>query len=209
MNQPIKYPRTYHLPWSPGVTKDDKIITSLDTLINSKEIVITEKMDGENTTLYRDYIHNRSLDYIKPHPSRGYIKELHSVIKQDIPPNWRICGENLYAKHSIHYTNLPTYFLVFSIWNEYNQCLSWGKTLEYCSLLNLQPVPIIYTGPWNIDFIKSIKLNKDQEGYVIRVESSFHYDQFSTSIVKYVRANHVTTSSHWLNQVVIPNRLMK
>lgn len=43
----IKYPRTYHLPWSPGTTKDDRIMKDIDTLLNN-EVVITLKMDGEN-----------------------------------------------------------------------------------------------------------------------------------------------------------------
>lgn len=36
-------------------------------------VVITEKMDGENTTLYRDGLHARSLDS-RHHPSRNWVK---------------------------------------------------------------------------------------------------------------------------------------
>ena len=43
----IKYPRTFHLPWSPGATSDDKMLKSIEHFIG-KEVVITEKMDGEN-----------------------------------------------------------------------------------------------------------------------------------------------------------------
>ncbi len=46
MNTRIKYPRTFHLPWSPGLTKDDKRIENLDGFIG-REVVVTEKMDGE------------------------------------------------------------------------------------------------------------------------------------------------------------------
>ena len=45
-----KYPRTYHVPWSPGATSDDKKLPEqwfyADGWAGS-EIVITEKMDGE------------------------------------------------------------------------------------------------------------------------------------------------------------------
>lgn len=42
-----KYPRTPHLPWSPGATSDDKYISSFESF-RGKQIVVTEKMDGEN-----------------------------------------------------------------------------------------------------------------------------------------------------------------
>ena len=40
----VKFPRTYHLPFSPGVGSDDKIISSLESLLG-KEVVVTEKME--------------------------------------------------------------------------------------------------------------------------------------------------------------------
>jgi hypothetical protein len=43
----VKYPRTWHLPWSPGITKDDRVIPSCDQFVG-KNIVVTVKMDGEN-----------------------------------------------------------------------------------------------------------------------------------------------------------------
>ncbi|MGC5412734.1 RNA ligase family protein, partial [Streptomyces sp. DT225] len=55
------YPRTPHLPWSPGATSDDVRMTDLAALAGT-EVVVTEKLDGENTTLYADGLHARSLD---------------------------------------------------------------------------------------------------------------------------------------------------
>ena len=55
----VKYPRTPHLPFSQGVTSDDKIIQTLNYFVG-EEIVITEKMDGENTTMGHNYTHARS-----------------------------------------------------------------------------------------------------------------------------------------------------
>lgn len=42
-----KYPRTRHLPSSPGATSDDKFISDFSGF-KGKKVVITEKMDGEN-----------------------------------------------------------------------------------------------------------------------------------------------------------------
>jgi hypothetical protein len=126
----VKYPRTPHLPWSPGKTNDDKLIESL-VGFEGKNVTVTVKCDGENTTLYQNYLHARSLDY-SSHPSRTWLKSFHANFAHNVPEGWRICGENLYAKHSIKYSNLESYFLVFSIWNEQNVCLSWDDTIEWC-----------------------------------------------------------------------------
>jgi len=40
----IKYPRTYHLPDSPGRTSDDKVIQDISPFLNQLHVV-TEKMD--------------------------------------------------------------------------------------------------------------------------------------------------------------------
>ena len=52
----VKYPRTYHLPWSHGRTKDDRGFDDMSSFIG-KEVVVTIKMDGEQTTMYKDHIH--------------------------------------------------------------------------------------------------------------------------------------------------------
>lgn len=114
----VKYPRTNHVPWSPGMNDDDRMHENMNHF-SGKVVVVTEKMDGENTTMYSDYIHARSIDG-RNHPSRNWVKNYWSTISQDIPEHWRICGENLYAEHSISYDNLETYFYGFSIWNEKN-----------------------------------------------------------------------------------------
>lgn len=197
----VKYPRTYHLPWSPGVGKDDRVLDSLETL--------ADKMDGENTTLYNDYIHARSLTY-SSHPSRTAVKRLHASIAHEIPEGWRICGENLTAKHSIHYKNLSDFFLVFSVWDENNLCLSWPETEVWASLLGLKTVPVLYSGKWSEtikDLYKNTVDGDDCEGYVVRRKEAFHYSQFKYLVAKYVRTNHVTSDNHWIHAPMVANEL--
>lgn len=59
-----KYPRTPHLPFSLGMTSDDKVASeqTLAHLRSGIELVVTEKMDGGNLTFYRDGFHGRSLE---------------------------------------------------------------------------------------------------------------------------------------------------
>lgn len=210
MEKLYKYPRTLHLPWSPGATNDDKIMSDLSPMIG-KSVVVTEKMDGENTTMLRDRIHARSLDS-NDHPSRHWVKGLWGTIKHEIPDGWRICGENLYARHSIGYTGLPTYFMVFSIWNDANECLSWKETIEVCQILNLTPVPLIremtFDEKWLREYAESMD-TQVKEGFVVRNTESFHYDAFKNNVAKWVREDHVTSDSHWMFQEIVPNELMK
>jgi hypothetical protein len=203
-----KYPRTFHLPWSMGATSDDKVLKRCDAFIG-REVVATEKMDGENTSMYSDHFHARSLDSAH-HPSRDAVKALWGYLRYHIPEGWRICGENLYAQHSIAYDNLKSYFYVFSVWNEDNVCLSWDETVEWCAILGLVHVPVLYRGTFSEDLIKPLwnesKLDT-VEGYVVRSAKSFHYDTFANNVAKFVRPNHVQTDQHWMHAGITPNKL--
>lgn len=205
-----KYPRTLHLPWSLGATDDDLILPDADALFAGKEVVITEKMDGENTTMYPDHIYARSLDS-GYHPSRTWVKNLHGRIAHDIPEGWRIVGENLQAQHAIAYNDLESYFLVISIWDEANNCLSWDDTLEWTDLLGLTTVPVLAQGAWKtVELPISVHTEDDKiEGYVIRNAASFSYSDYQQNVAKYVRPNHVTADSqNWFAKPIVPNKLL-
>lgn len=205
-----KYPRTYHFSWSEGATSDDKVLDDISSFYNMKSVVVTEKFDGECTSIYKDYLHARSIDY-SPHPSRTWIKSFHAQICNDIPEGWRICGENLYAKHSIKYSNLETYFFVFSIWNDKNECLSWKDTIEWCNLIGLKTVPVMYEGPFDPilikDLYKPIIAGNECEGYVVRNSDSFSYSSFRKNVAKFVRKSHVKTTEHWMHSKLEINGL--
>lgn len=194
----MKYPRTFHLPWSLGITDDDKI-GSTEHLIG-KEIVVMEKMDGENTTIYPDgRYHARSLD------SSGYpwqapmlndvLPVLYSESGCILKPNQRVCGENMYARHSIPYENLKSWFYAFSVWEE-DMCLSFDDVLR----TGFEIPPIMYEGVYDESILKEIASSLDTEkceGYVVRNKNAFHYNDFKYNVMKFVRSNHVTTDIHW------------
>lgn len=205
-----KYPRTPHLPFSHGRTSDDRVLSSLDHF-QGHEVVVTIKMDGENTSLYRDGFHARSLDS-RHHPSRDWLARFHSTFAHDIPDGWRICGENLYARHSLGYDALPSYFMGFSVWDETNTALSWDDTLEFFALLGVTPVPelVAYRGVFDEARLKALAATLDvqrHEGFVVRRAGPIHFDAFSQSCAKWVRREHVQTDTHWMHQAVVPNGL--
>ena len=132
-----------HLPFSKTVNIDDSLMKSMNGFVG-REIVVTEKMDGENTTLYHDHTHARSLDS-RHHPSRDWVKGFWGTIRYQIPQGYRVCGENLYAEHSIAYDDLESYFYGFSVWDD-QICFSWDETLEMFKSWNVTPVPVLYRG---------------------------------------------------------------
>lgn len=210
MKDYYKYPRTKHFLWSLGSTNDDKFHENCDSFIG-KFVVDTEKMDGEATSLYPDRIHARSIDS-KDHPSRHWVKGLWGSIRNEIPTGWRICGENMYAKHSLYYDNLESYFFVYNIWDENNMCLSWDDTLMMCESLNLKTVREISRGVFDESYLRNLANTLDLtkvEGYVTRNIESFHYENFSENVGKFVRAGHVENNSpHWIYEKIIPNKLI-
>jgi len=201
-----KYPRTPHLPWSEGRSSDDIGLFSL-SIFEGKQVIVTEKMDGECTTMGQSYVHARSVDS-KHHPSRNWVKALQSQVGHQIPEGWRICGENLYAQHSIFYPSLPSYFMMFSIWDENNMCLSWEQTLEWAELLELEVPPVLFQGLWDEKAIQELSFSREtSEGYVVRSAGSFAYEDFGKNVAKMVRKGHVQTDKHWMHQSVVPNGL--
>lgn len=205
----IKYPRTLHLPWSLGRSDDDKVHNSLEQF-KGMEIVVTEKMDGENTTFYADgSTHARSIAG-RSHESRAWMKQFAAHVGHKLPGNdIRVCGENLFARHSIEYNLLPTYFLGFSVWAG-DTCLSWDDTTELCLEVGVCTVRVMYRGIFDEDLLQDMSLvceaNKDRiEGYVIRPAKSFKFDEFGKLVGKYVRKDHVTSDTHWMNQEVVKN----
>ena len=200
------YPRTPHLPWSPGATSDDVRTADLSHLIG-REVVVTEKLDGENTTLYGDGLHARSLDSAH-HPSRAWVKALQSRIARHIPPGWRICGENMYARHSLPYHRLDSYFYGFSVWDTAGHCLDWDRTVPFLGGLGIPTPSVLWRGTFDERALRALRLDLSrQEGYVVRTAEGFTDTGFRHRVAKWVRAGHVRTDTHWMHSAVVANGL--
>jgi hypothetical protein len=211
----IKYPRTYHLNWSKGVQSDDKIIKCLDHFIG-KEIVALEKLDGENTTLYSDYYHARSIDS-KFNFTRSWVATMHSGMRFDIPNNLRLVVENMWGKHSIRYENLNGYAYLLSIWKDIGSkkhiCLNYDETLEWADKFDLPMPKELYRGVFDEVKLRAIANSLDDkkvEGYVIRLTDEYLLSNVNKSIAKYVREGHVQPDSdHWLKNAKKNGDLIK
>lgn len=231
----VKYPRTPHLPFSPGFSEDDRVLPNMDHFVG-KRVIVTLKMDGENTTCYEKYLHARSINS-GTDLTRHWMVNFHQRFNYLIPEGWRVCGENLYAKHTIKYTGLKTYFYVFSIWDDKDMCLSWDDTIFWAmmfensmqtdgmltgptklldrSQLIMPVVPVLYDGIWDEEKIKNLyrpEIDGNQmEGFVVRTADSFHYSQFRRNVAKYVDGKfreHLNNShGHWRHSALEKNVL--
>jgi len=196
-----KYPRTPHIPGSPGMTDDDKLVSpeTLAFLQSGVELVVTEKMDGGNITMYRDDFHGRSLDS-GTHPWDTRTRAVWASIRHLIPEGWRISGESLQARRSVAYDNLPGVYMMFGVWDENNNLLSWDDTVHVSEMLGLPHVPVLYQGTsYNeaVNIWGQLREEETSEGFVVRNAGSFPYSEFSQNIAKWVRAGHVRTRADW------------
>nr|WSX72898.1 AAA family ATPase [Streptomyces sp. NBC_00899]WSX81034.1 AAA family ATPase [Streptomyces sp. NBC_00899] len=202
------YPRTPHLPWSPGVAADDVRAGGLAGL-HGREVVVTEKLDGENTTLYADGLHARSLDSAH-HPSRTWVKALQGRVGPRIPVGWRVCGENVHARHSIAYDDLESWFYGFSVWDADGRCLDWDPTVRFLRRLGV-PVPrVLWRGVYDERALRRLTERWDtarREGYVVRTVEGFDGGRFGERVAKWVRPGHVQTDTHWMHAAVRENGL--
>ncbi|AXX30431.1 AAA family ATPase [Actinosynnema pretiosum subsp. pretiosum] len=199
------YPRTPHLPWSPGSTSDDVRAGGVAGLFG-REVVVTEKLDGENTTLYRDGSHARSLDS-GHHPSRSWVKGLQARIGPHLPVGWRICGENVHARHSLAYDALDSWFYGFSVWDG-DRCLSWDATTGFLHGIGVPTPPVLYRGDFSERLLRRLRVDTSvQEGYVVRAAQEFDRADFAHRVAKWVRPSHVRTDVHWMSAPVVPNGL--
>ena len=193
-----KYARTYHFPFTKSMTSDDKMHQDL-SCFEDKKLLYAEKCDGENTNLYRDRIHARSEDgYGKSWQT--YMMRFWNIIRHDITDNMQICGENVYAVHSIEYTELPTNFFVFGIlMTDTDEYLGWEDVKQWCELFGLDTVPELHVDHklYDIGIPEKSSFGSVCEGYVVRNYNAFNFQNFKDNVGKVVRKGHVTTDSRW------------
>jgi len=215
----MKYPRTFHFPWSEGATSDDKIAKDVSRLIKTG-IVVTEKVDGSNTCMTRDACFSRSHAGPPTHASFDAFKAMHDYVKYEIPEGVEVFGEWCFALHSIPYHNLPAYFMVIGI-REGNRWWAWRDVAKFCGMNGLASVPELFFGSVDNEAqlleltIRDASAQShigaapkwEREGVVVRVLESFDDSDFSKCVMKWVRKNHVQTSEHWKNQTIVKNKI--
>jgi hypothetical protein len=235
-----KYPSTRHLLplyWqSPRGTvserteRDDTGHQSVESFRNIPCIVMT-KMDGSNAMLVADAdepVRARNGRHAE-HESFDRLKQEYwnRNVYESLPDHIQLFGENMYAKHSIHYgcdgccdernqgPPVTDVFLVFGAYDtRYNIWCSWPETVRLALDVGFTPVQFFSATYKHVHELKrSLTTNAQRivdnghEGIVIRPKFPFHWGQFDQYVGKYVRPNHVQTDEHWSQQRCIQNKI--
>jgi hypothetical protein len=207
-----KYPRSFHLPWSPGGTRDDKRMETIAGLIDV-EIVVTEKLDGSNLAMTRESVFARSHSGPPGHPSFAWAKALHAQVRGQIDSGITLFGEYCFAVHSIEYQNLPGYFFLFGVReDETGFWWDWDMVEEHARALGVKTPPLLFRGLVRTEIeLRQLterlargpsEYGPDREGIVVRVAAAFTSSEFAEKLGKHVRADHITTSEHWMFQEI-------
>ncbi len=210
-----KYGRTYHFPFSPGTTSDDRINhTYWDDMKKIQTIVHTEKLDGENNCLSRYGVFARSHAAPTTSPWTSSLRERWALLKDDLG-DVELFGENLYAVHSIEYRTIEQHYYVFGV-RILDAWLSWEEVKFYAAMFDFPTVPELEIvtpddeptfrlGVLELAAKNSVLNSYDVltnlpctcEGVVSRNTSEYKVDEFSHHVFKYVRKGHVKTDEHW------------
>ena len=163
MNESKKYGRSLHAPISLGTTSDDRFMPSgyLQEFAKMDDLVVTEKLDGQNNCFNKYGVFARSHASVSLHPWDKPLRERWELLKGDLG-DLEIFGENMYGIHSIAYSQLESYYYVFAI-RENDRWLSWEEVKFYADFFDFPTVPeikIIY--PLKVCFQDHQHLSEDQ-----------------------------------------------
>ena len=215
--QSQKYGRTYHYPFSPGTTSDDRINHNYwDDVQHIGTLLHTEKLDGENNCLNQFGVFARSHVATTTSPWTAQLRERWGLIKNDLG-EIELFGENLYAIHSIEYKRLESYYYIFAV-RCLDKWLSWEEVKFYAAMFDFPTVPELGKQSVNglsAEILKTEILrmaqepgifgsidtqtgeNCTREGIVSRNMDEYPVNDFAHNVFKYVRKGHVKTTEHW------------
>lgn len=212
MDHPLKYPSTPHWPWSETVHRDDSTHQRPENFVGP-EVVITEKLDGGNTCLWRGDVYARSTTQPSHAGWMGMVRKHHAWKTQ--PFELMFYGEDLFGIHSIEYDPMPedqTYRLFATRhyctnFGERDVFHDWDTVLFYAETIKVPTVPVLFRGRFRSTdeitefFREELKqpssIGGEREGFVMRWADMFFASDFPNYVCKYVRANHVQTDEHW------------
>jgi hypothetical protein len=181
-------PRICHLPDSPGATRRDRVQPDLSWL--DGELVVTEKLDGGTLTFTRDAVYGRTRA-AGAAPEDRPATALWAMISYRIPDHWRVCGESMYARRRIPYTDLPGVFIVGGIWDETNTLLGWDDTVDWAQRLELPVVPVLYRGG-SLSEARAAwarqRTPETSEGFVIRPAGRIKAEDYPLQVLQWVHA---------------------
>jgi hypothetical protein len=167
---------------------------------------------SQSATQWKGSVQSQILKLIPNTGLDNWISQ-HPGIFQILTPELVLFGEWLYAKHSIHYTDLPSYFMVFDIYNKKED--KFLSVAERDLLLKDTGIPVVRQlgqGNYTLEQLKALLNQTSQfysgpiEGIYLRVDN----DKFLSQRAKVVRADFLEKGEdseveHWSKKQLVKN----
>lgn len=209
-----KYPRTYHLSGSKGIS--DGIPFSA---VLNHNLTIEEKVDGSCVGIAFNQdnlcLKHRNHEVIGPEWDllKKWIKDHEELFYDLLENKYIMYGEWLYATHTIHYDRLPHFFLEYDIFDLRNQCFLSTKRRQEM----LKDTPIVSVKTLNQGNFKSIKEiislwgqsyyrnSGPMEGLYLKVEDDIEVLNRYKFISKDFLDQILSSGSHWMERPLTKN----
>eukprot|EP00475_Leptophrys_vorax_P015288 TRINITY_DN21663_c1_g1_i1.p1 TRINITY_DN21663_c1_g1~~TRINITY_DN21663_c1_g1_i1.p1 ORF type:complete len:715 (+),score=194.43 TRINITY_DN21663_c1_g1_i1:622-2766(+) len=228
----FKFPRTHHLldAGGSGVSRDDLLLDSGEQKEYfgraAKKLTIQEKVDGANLgiSITKDYelrCQNRS-HFVNHESGSQWARlfdwlEMHKVDLYNIlePERHILFGEWCFAKHSIHYSHLPDYFLAFDIYDKkVGKFLSYSKVCEMLAPASfpVHTVPVIAQDVVIKSREEMLALLDTKstlhEGFVEGIYLRIEEGDYLSKRCKLVRPDFIQNiEDHWMKQTMVKNSI--
>ena len=232
-----KFPRIPHLAqWSNKSSDDEVDISSKIRMINyNPKVIVQEKLDGANLAVtHKDgqiIAQNRNkllgqvgqgrgmgtfqFDYFWNWLYEGLGQRLLNLEALCQNGKYIVYGEWLYIRHTVKYTHLPDYFIVFDIFNtETELFIPLNEVEDLCSKYDLIPAPTIDICKLTVqsllkfqNMLNGPKPTQSLYGYDT-IEGLVIREMVPSQVYKLVRKNFVA-GEHWSQTDPEQNTLAK
>lgn len=220
----FRYPHTPHLVWlGDGAPRDDKVLSpaEADALL-ARPVFVEEKLDGANLGISimpdgRLRAQNRGQYLHMPYAGqfarlREWLSRNEERVVGALTPELIVFGEWVAARHSLDYTELPDWWLVFDVYDRQAQRFwSTQRRDSWASATGLPYVPRLFEGDATVASLKELLVRErsryrdgPMEGLVVRAEAA----DWSAARAKMVRADFTQAiAAHWRSHHLRWNRL--
>lgn len=160
---PYKFPRTPHLVGSAS-TRDDRVLSAEETReVLALPLRVDEKVDGANVGLHFEPAHDEARPFaltlvaqnrghlLGPgeHPQYAplwsWIAAREARLRRYLHTRFVLYGEWCYARHSVRYDRLPSYFLAFDLYDKTRRCfLDRPSVRRVCDRCDVDMVPSLH-----------------------------------------------------------------
>lgn len=222
----FRFPRTPHLAWlgSAGMPRDEKVLSTADAeALLSGDVVVEEKLDGANLGFSLDLdarlrVQNRGQYLAEPYVGEfarlpSWLLQHADVLHKVLTPDLMLFGEWCAAKHSLHYSALSDWFLLFDV---YDRAASrfWcsARRNALAQAVSLATVPSLFFGHITLATLRHrltalpsrYRAGEPMEGVVVRRESA----DWCEARAKLVHPDFIQSiDTHWRRRTIEWNRV--